>query len=94
MSFGFLHTHTYETHFKVIMRGCGLPALDHEVVDWSGAARGRGLTVLACHQSNYLGNYRDSLNEVCRVSLCVWGGGGGGSSYDWVGEIMEWFVSE
>ena len=72
------------------MRGCGLPALDHEVVDWSGAARGRGLTVLACHQSNYLGNYRDSLNEVGRERVC----GCGGGSYDWVGEIMEWFVSE
>ena len=76
------------------MRGCGLPALDHEVVDWSGAARGRGLTVLACHQSNYLGNYRDSLNEVGRereyVCVCVCGGGGGGGGVLTIGLARSW----
>ena len=32
------------------------PALHHEVVDWSGAAGGRGLTVLTSHQCYHLGN--------------------------------------
>ena len=63
------------------------PAFHHEVVDWSGAAGGRGLTVLTSHQCYHLGNehYTVMKNKFMLQDYTA--------AHYGIGQIMEGLVS-